>query len=198
MSRLDWPGDWPRTTPQEREKNRDFKASIATTTTELKKEMKRMGVDEWRASTGSGGSYTKSNGLPKYDANPDDPGFVLRWTDDGEQFAVACDDYSRLRDNLRSVYLWVHETRMRSQRPVTTADAEFAAARLPSGDGKDAVAATAPPHEVLEVDPDAGEEIVQAAFRQKAKSAHPDQGGDPAEWQRLTDAKEAMLGGEQA
>mgnify|MGYP006281216347 CR=1 FL=1 len=196
MSRLDWPAGWPRTSPSEREKNRDFKATIANTTINLKKELERMDVDEWRASIGN--QHTKSNGLPLHNANPDDPGFVLQWTDDGQQFAVACDDYSRLRDNLRSVYLWVHETRMRSQRPVKTGDAEFAAARLPSGEGEQAVAATALPHEILEVDPDADEEIVQAAFRQKAKSAHPDQGGDPAEWRRLTDAKEAMLGGEQA
>jgi hypothetical protein len=196
MSRLDWPRGWERTPAHQREKNPRFDASIATTTDAIATEMERMDVDEWRASIGN--QHTKSNGLPLHNANSDDPGFVLRWSDDGEQFAVACDDYSRLRDNLRSVYLWVHETRMRSQRPVKTGDAEFAAARLPSGDGEDAVAATAPPHEVLEVDPDADEEIVQAAFRQKAKSAHPDQGGDPAEWKRLTDAKEAMLGGEQA
>ncbi len=87
---------------------------------------------------------------------------------------------------------------MRSQRPVKTGDAEFAAARLPSGDNENAVVATAAPHEVLEVAPDADEAVVKAAFRQKAKSAHPDQGGDTAEWQQLTDAKEAMLGGEQA
>jgi len=155
-----------------------------------------MNVDDWRGSIGN--QHTKSNGLPLHNAKPDDPGFVLRWTDDGEQFAVACDDYSRLRDNLRTVYLWVHETRMRSQRPVKTGDTEFAAARLPSGDGKDAVVATAPAHEVLEVPPDADDSAVKDAYRQKAKSAHPDQGGDPAEWQRVVDAKEAMLGGDSA
>ncbi|NHX37190.1 MULTISPECIES: J domain-containing protein [Halolamina] len=196
MSRLDWPRGWERTPARQREKNPRFDASIATTTDALATEMERMDVDEWRGSIGN--THTKSNGLPLHNANPDDPGFVLRWSDDGEQFAVACDDYSRLRDNLRSVYLWVHETRMRAQRPVKTGDAEFAAARLPSGDDEDALVATAAPHEILEVAPDADEPVVKAAYRQQAKSAHPDQGGDPAEWQRLTDAKEAMLGGESA
>ncbi len=196
MSRLDWPRGWERTPARQREKNPRFDASIATTTDALATEMERMDVDEWRASIGN--AHTKSNGLPLHNANPDDPGFVLRWSDDGEQFAVACDDYSRLRDNLRSVYRWVHETRMRAQRPVKTGDAEFAAARLPSGNGENPVVAHEPPHAVLEVAPDADEAVVKAAFRQKAKSAHPDQGGDSAEWQRLTDAKEAMLGGESA
>jgi len=193
VSRLDWPRGWDRTPARQREKNPRFDASIATTTDALATEMDRMDVDEWRGSIGN--AHTKSSGLPLHNAKPDDPGFVLRWTDDGTQFAVACDAYSRLRDNLRSVYLWIHETRMRSQRPVKTGDTEFAAARLPSGD-EDAVAATAPPHEVLEVAPDAGDAVVKAAYREKAKSAHPDQGGDPAEWRRINEAKESMLEGE--
>ena len=191
---LDWPPEWERTPTAERSPNRSFQASLADTTEALTTEMGRLDPDEWRASTASGGSYTMANGLPKYNANPDDPGFVLRWTEDGEQFAVACDAYSRLRDNLRAVYLWVHETRMRGQRPVRTGDTEFAAARLPSAD-EDAVVATAPPHEILEVAPDAGDEVVKAAARQKKASAHPDQGGNRAEFQRVVEAEEAMLDG---
>jgi len=193
---LDWPAGWERTPPAQRERNRSFEASLASTTDDLATEMDRMDVDSWRASIGN--QHTKSNGLPLHNANPDDPGFVLRWTDDGEQFAVACDDYSRLRDNLRTVYLWVHETRMRSQRPVKTGDTEFAAARLPSGDEEETVVATAAPHEVLEVAPDASDAVVEAAYRQKIKSAHPDQGGDAASVARVKNAKKAMLGGEQA
>jgi len=35
--------------------------------------------------------------------------------------------------------------------------------------------------------------VVEAAFRAKAKEAHPDQGGSRAEWQRLQEAREVML-----
>jgi len=91
MSNLDWPAGWDRTPAEQRERNRSFEASIATTTDELATEMDRMDVDHWRGSIGN--QHTKSNGLPLHNANPDDPGFVLRWTDDGEEFAVACDDY---------------------------------------------------------------------------------------------------------
>jgi hypothetical protein len=190
---LDWPAGWLRTPSEERATNARFEASIATTTDALATEMDRMGIDEWRASIGN--QHTKSNGLPLHNANPADPGFVLRWTDGGEQYAVACDDYSRLRDNLRAVYLWVHETRMRSQRPVKTGDAAFAAARLPSGEDA-IVASSAPPHEILEVAPDASDAVVEAAYREKLKSVHPDQGGDQAAFKRVTQAKEALLGGE--
>jgi hypothetical protein len=155
--------------------------------------MDRMGVDDFRASTASGGAYTKSNGLPKSRANPDDPGFVLRWSKDGEQFAVACDKYRRLRDNARAVYLWVRETRKRGTRPVKTGDTEFAAARLPSGE-EDAVVAEVPPHEVLGVARDADRDAVEDAYRERVQETHPDKpDGDEAAFRRVQEAKEAML-----
>ena len=52
-----------------------------------------------------------------------------------------------------------------------------------------------PAHEVLEVDADAADDVVEAAFRAKAKDVHPDQGGSRAEWQRLQEAREVMLDG---
>jgi len=196
MSAIDWPAGWERTPPAERERTTKFGASLASSCSAIETEMSRMDVDDFRASTASGGAYVRKSGLPKHNANPDDPGFVLKWTDDGDQFAVACDHYADLRDNVRSVYLWINETRLRSQRPVRTGDAEFAAARLPSGEEETPVVTTKAPHEVLEVAPDASDEVVEAAYRQKIKTAHPDQGGDAASVERVQNAKEAMLGGE--
>jgi len=193
MSGIDWPSGFDRTDLPDRKRSSPFRASLADTTTELRTEMDRLDPDGWRASTASGGAYTKDDGLPKHNANPEDPGFVLRWTDAEEEFAVACDFYHELRDNLRTVFLWVHETRMRSQRPVTTGESEFAAARLPSGND-DAVVAQEPPSEVLGVAPDAPEAVVEAAARRLKANAHPDSGGSREEFQRVVDAEEAILG----
>jgi hypothetical protein len=190
-SALDWPEGFERTKPAFRTKARKFQSTLGQTTEELATEMDRLDPDEWRASIGN--QHTKSNGLPRHDANPDDPGFVLRWTKDGQDYAVACDKHSRLKDNVRVVYLWVHETRMRGQRPVVTGSSEFAAARLPSGEEDDTVVATAPPHEVLDVAPDAAESVIKAAAQARIKEAHPDQGGTTEELQRVRRAREAML-----
>jgi len=194
VSELDWPTGFERTAPGERERNSPFSVSLAQTSSDIRTELDRMGADDWRASTASGGAYTKRDGLPKHNANPGDPGFVLRWTNDGENFAVACDHYAGLRDNARTVYLWINETRKRSQRPVQTGSAEFAAARLPSGDD-DAIVATEPPHEVLGVAKDAPEAVVEAAARRLKANAHPDSGGSREEFQRIVDAEEALLSG---
>lgn len=194
MSRLDWPAGFDRTAPAAREKNLSYQASIANTTEAIETEMQRLDPSSWRVSTGSGGSYTKANGLPKYNAAPDDPGVVLRWQKDGEQFAVACDAYSRLRDNLRTVYLWVHETRMRGQRPVETGESEFAAARLPPADDEtEVVAGRQPAHEVLGVERDANDAEIRAAARERIKETHPDHGGSEAEFQRVQEARETLL-----
>ena len=191
---LDWPAGFERTAESERERNRSFEATLGTTTSDLATEMDRMDVDHWRASIGN--SHTKSNGLPLHNANPDDPGFVLRWSDGNEQFAVACDASPRLRDNVRTVYKWVHETRMRGNRPVKTGDTEFAAARLPPGDDEVAVAAgstATPAHEVLGVDPDAPDNVVKAAARAQKAEAHPDNGGSREEFQEIVEAEEVMI-----
>ena len=198
MSRLDWPADFERTPEEDRERNRSFEATLGSTTSDLETEMDRMDVEAWRGEIAN--AHTKSNGLPLHNANPADPGFVLRWTDDDEQFAVACDASPKLRDNVRYVLKWVNETRMRSQRPVKAGDSEFAAARLPLGDDDDAVAGTAtkqPAHEVLSVQPDAPDHVIESAARQMKAKTHPDAtDGDREEFERVVEAEEVMLDGE--
>lgn len=194
---LDWPQGWDRTPGHERERSSKFSASRGDTTEALATEMGRMNVDRWRADTGSGSSHTKSNGLPKHTANPNDPGFVLRWTKEGQDHAIACDHYATLDSNLRCVYLWVKDTRITGDRPVRTGSDQFAAAQLPSGD-EDAVTTRPPPHEVLGIQPDAPEGLVQAAYREKMKEAHPDQGGTNQESKLVQWAREQMLEGQEA
>jgi len=191
---LDWPAGFERTPTRDRERNRSFEATLGQTTDELATEMDRLDPDDWRPSIAN--QHTKSNGLPLHNANPDDPGFVLRWTKDGDQFAVACDASPRLRDNVRTVLLWVRETRKRGDRPVETGAANFAAAQLPSGDGGDAVVATAGAHDVLGVDRDASDEQIREAFQERVKDVHPDHGGDAAEYGRVVKARDRLLGGE--
>jgi hypothetical protein len=199
MSReLDWPSGWPRTPRGERERNNRFDTGLRQSIDDLVDELERVGVDDWRLSTAA--QHQKQN--PRYpyaNASPDDPGAVVRWTMDGEQYAAACDAYTRLRDNIRSLYLYIREKRKMQQRPVKTGESEFANARLPPGDDeRDAIVVGEPssqpdPHEVLEVSSDASLEVVKAAARQKLAETHPDQGGDTSEFQRVKQAKEELL-----
>ncbi|WP_435360426.1 DnaJ domain-containing protein [Haloarchaeobius sp. DFWS5] len=188
---LDWPASLGERTPaRERSRTSNFRVTLGRTTTDIEQELERLDPDDWRCSIGN--EHTKSNGLPLHNAIPEDPGFVFQWSKDGDQFAVGCDAYQELRDNVREVYLWLKETRMRSQREVATGDTEFAAARLP-GAGEDAIAGDPAPEAVLGVEADAERSAIRSAYRERVSEAHPDAGGSEDEFKRVQRAKEAML-----
>jgi hypothetical protein len=179
---LDWPAGWDRTPESEREDGNKFSAGFRRSKKELRDELERLGAEDWRLDdvTGGGG----------------DPGVVLRWTLDGSEHAAACDAYTTKAANLRATYLWLRETRMRNERPVRTGNDGFAAARLPSGEEDGAVVGREPPHEVLNVRPDAPDAVVKGAARSLKAEHHPDNGGDKGEFKRVTRAERAMLGEE--
>jgi len=192
---LDWPAGFDRTEPSERTRNRKFDVTLAQAFDDIETELDRLGADEFRYSFDA--RQRKSDQRPYSRANPDDPGFALRWTMDEEQYAVACDYYTKLRDNVRTVGLYLREKRKQEARPVETGESEFANARLPPADQEDVVVAAAgeqeAPHEILDVAPDAAPEIVKAAARSLKKKHHPDNGGDTSQFRRIIDAEEAML-----
>lgn len=198
MTDVDWPSGFERTPERDRSPNRSFEVSLHDAIEDLAAEMDRLDADEWRLSTALDHQSRDPNFPYANQPEPDDPGVALRWTMDGGQYAVACDAHSRVRDNLRTIGLYVREKRKMDTRPVETGESEFANARLPPGDQEDAVVAGAggePAHEVLEVGADAADDVVEAAFRAKAKEVHPDHGGSRAEWKRLQEAREVMLDG---
>ena len=180
---LDWPVWADPTPPEDREHTRKFDTKQRQTERELQQEMERMEVAAYHLgkATGRGGF----------------PGVVARWQKDGREYAVCCDHYDHRSNNLRALYLWISETRKAGDRPVRTGQDQMAAAALP-GETASGAAVAAPdperePHEVLEVAADASTPVVKAAYRQKSKEAHGDQGGSTAAMKRLNAAKEAML-----
>lgn len=199
---LDWPSELERTEPGDREQTSKFDVTLGDAIKGIKREMNRLEVDDWRLSTAM--PQRKTDGLPYASAaEPDDPGVALRWTMDGADYAIACDHYTRVRDNTRVIGLYVHEKRKMENRPVTTGQSEFATARLPPAD-EDAIAAPPAttedeldedPHVILEVSPDAPDEVVDAAFKAQVKDleGHPDTGGSSGRFQKLQRAREAML-----
>lgn len=179
---LDWPNRFDRTPPGQRENTTKFKVSFSRTKRELRQEMERLGVDMWGMDdeTGSGG----------------DPGVVVRWTKDNVDYAVACDAYTSKKDNLREAYLWIKETRMRSDRPVETGQDDFAAAQLPPGDPeREMVVGRQPPHEILGVAPDADPDAAEAAAKRLQRKYHPDTGEEPnrEKFQRVTKARKRLV-----
>lgn len=185
---------WPETLGRSEQRSRTsrFKVSNGQATRDLKAEIGRLDPDDWRVYTGN--QHTKSNGLPLADANPDDPGVALKWTKDGEVYAVGCDEYISLFDNVREVYLWLRETRKRSDRPVQTGSSSFAAAKLPPGEDSEheTEVAVEDPYEVLGVPEEQPLAVIESAYEHKRKRVHPDQGGTNEEFIRVQKAWEQI------
>ena len=196
---VDWPAFADRTPPSERKRTSKYSVTKTQAIKRLRQELlERVDADDWRLSTAS--PHRKRDGLPYADSNPDDPAAVVRWSKDGEQFAVACDRYTDVRDNIRTLGLYSEEKRKMSNRPVKTGQDEFATARLPPADDEDAIVAGGAvdeaPHEILGVAAEAAEPVVHGAFRELAKEAHPDAGGDSEySLKRLKEARNALLEG---
>jgi len=193
-STVDWPPSFERSNPDRRSPNRNYGVSLHDAIEELDAEMDRLGVDDWRLDTAMRHQSRNPNYPYANQSEPNDPSVVLRWSMDGDQFAVACDAYSRVRDNLRTIGLYVREKRKMEQRPVTTGESEFANARLPSGE-EDAIAVSSPAHVVLGVDENASADEIEAAYRERVKEAHPDNGGSSEELREVREAKEVLLDG---
>lgn len=54
----------------------------------------------------------------------------------------------------------------------------------------------AAPHEILGVDPDASDETVERAYKERVKEVHPDQGGSAAEFVAVRSAYESLVDGD--
>jgi hypothetical protein len=198
---IDWPTWAERTPANEQERTSKYSVTQTQAIKRLQTELlDRVGADDWRLSTAA--PHRKRDGLPYADSNPSDPAAVARWSKDGDQYAVACDRYDDLRDNIRTIGLYVEEKRKMSNRPVKTGQDEFATARLPPGDDEGAVIVAGggvqqEPHEVLGVSPDASDAVVRGAFRELVKRAHGDHGGNGEHSvSELKDARDALLEGE--
>lgn len=190
MKGLDWPPGNDRTPPDEREKNNRFSTTFRETEKDIENEMELLGASAWWLDHVSGRDAT--------------PGVVLRFEKDGDDYAVSCDRYKTKTSNARDLYHWAKETRKRMQRPSTPAGDSLAAARLPPGDDQQATPMGAggngvdlemAPHEILGVEPDADDEEITQAARQKLLTTHPDQDGDAGALRQIKEARDVMLDG---
>lgn len=102
--------------------------------------------------------------------------FVLR----GVSIVVECSSQGYYQDNLRCCFYAVHSMRMNEVRGIAdTMQKAYLQLAAPSH---------VDPWEVLGVRPDAEIEIIDAAYKARAKKIHPDHGGSAEAMKALNDA----------
>lgn len=199
-----WPEGYERRDPGERVASSFGRGSggadLDSTIAELDRELRLVGAEGVVLQVDvSGDRIRKSDGLPYQHADVD-PAVVLTFENEQGTQTYPADLYDSWVDNLRAIFYTLHDLRRISRHGVGSGSEQYRGfARLPGPGGTTvtmgameaarelAKMTTFWPDDILE-----SRTKADAAYRTKAKWAHPDQGGDVSAWHRLQDARRAI------
>lgn len=178
---LHWPAGWPRTSSPQRSR---FDGSFAKIRDELFAEIERLGGRYIVLSTNVA---LRRDGLPYANqAEPTDTGVSVYFERRGKQMTFACDKWDRVKDNMRSIQRTIEAIR----------GIERWGASEMMERAFQAFEALPPPKscwDILGVSPGASREDIRAAYKAKARDAHPDIGGTTAAMAELNRAYDEAL-----
>lgn len=204
---LAWPEGWKRTRYRKsglfgKVERGDFpskkRINITDATRRVHAELECLGVKHPRDdSVISTNLRLNMSGLPRGDqGEPSDPGAAVYWQAPNQPMRViAVDAYSRVADNIAAIAATLNAMRA-IERHGGAQILERAFTGFDALPPPDAAIAPPPPRrwwEVLGVPVTATAEQINAAYREKAKSAHPDAGGSEVAMAALNAARTAAL-----
>lgn len=182
---LHWPQGWPRAKNPQRSR---FDVSFVNARDGLFDEIGRMSGRYIVLSTNI---ELRRDGLPYANQpEPRDSGVTVYFERKGKQMVFACDRWDRVKDNMRAI-----EKTIEAMRGIERWGASDMLERAFS-----AFEALPPPtrktwREILGFPPGAkpDRDVIELAFRSKAKTDHPDGGGSSEAFSELQDARRAAL-----
>ena len=179
---LHWPESWPRTT---RPASSQFKTTLTGAIGNVQDSLRLFGADSGHKVE----NVVVSTNVSLMERNPKDAGVAVYFSWDGISTCIAVDRYQKIEENLQAIHHVIEAERTKLRHGglnlVRAAFRGYAALPPP---------ASKSPHDILGVRPGASHEEIDAAFRQKAKEAHPDNGGSTQGMQALTEARAKLKG----
>lgn len=179
---LHWPTGWPRTRSPAR--SRFEVTSFAVVRDNLFREIKLLGGTHIVLSTNV---PLRQDGIPYANMRqPSDRGVATYFLRRGRQMVFACDRWDRIEDNMRAI-----EKTIEAVRGIDRWGASEMLERAVQ-----AFEALPPPKscwDILGVPRGASREVIDAAYRERARSAHPDAGGSNAAMAELNKARADAL-----
>ncbi|UAB76938.1 J domain-containing protein [Erythrobacter sp. SCSIO 43205] len=172
---LQWPQGEPRTQRPERAR---FDVSFATARDHLMEQLRIMGA---RYPVLSSNLTLRRDGLPYANQpEPDDKGVAVYFQWKGKQMTFACDRWDRTRDNVRSIGKTIEAIRgierWGASNMMERAFSAFEALPVPEQ------SVTLSCWDVLGIEPTTDQAAIKSAWRNRMKTAHPDQGGTTEEF----------------
>ncbi len=179
---LAWPSGWPRTKSPGKSQ---FKTTLPGAIANVQDSLRLFAMDSGQKVQ----NLIVSSNVTLMNRNPADSGVAIYFTWDDLATCIAVDRYQKIEENLQAIHHVIEAERTKLRHGglnlVRAAFRGYAALPPP---------APASPWDVLGLKPDATEEEIEAAYRQKAKSAHPDRpGGSHEAMTRLNEARAAVL-----
>lgn len=190
---LSWPPSWPRTAAHNRKAapfhskvrhpssttpgsyyNSSRKLSMSDVVPELYGELKLIGVGDYNVVV-STNVELRLDGQPYSNrAAPSDPGAAVYFKLKGKPCVLACDKWNRVEDNLSAIARHIEALRGQERWGVGSVEQAFAGyTALPPAGSSPGTSWW----NVLGCAHDAPLEMVKDAYRDKARAAHPDNGG---------------------
>lgn len=181
---LTWPDGWPRTknTADDR-----FKTTLHAALANVEGSLRRFATDSGKKVE----NLVVSSNYSLTDRRPADAGVAVYFTWDGISTCIAVDRYGKLEANLQALHHCIEAERTKLRHGglnlVRAAFRGYAALPPPS--------ASNAPHwsEVLGLPRTATRDEIAAAWRERARTAHPDAGGSQSSMAALNAAKDAAL-----
>ena len=156
---LAWPAGWPRTHLRDAA---PYRTALPAALSNLETEVRRLAGD------GAARSLVLSSNATLGRTNPADPGVVAYFTWQRDQIAIPCDRWRRIEHNVQAIALTIEAMRAMerhgAKHMIKAMFRGFVA--LPAPD--DWRAALGNPRTLADA---------ETAFRERARSAHPDAGG---------------------
>lgn len=191
---LSWPSDRPRTQARDRRpalfRDGGSRMTLTSARHRLRDQvnaMTRLGrtyrVVDQVLSTNIRYTASGSRDMNVSRRDPADPGVAFYFKLDGRPHVLACDRWETVADNIAAIA--AHIEALRGQERWGVADLRQAFA------GHVALPPADPWWTVLGITRAATPDEIARAYRQLAKTAHPNAGGDRAAWDRLSAAYEA-------
>lgn len=179
---LHWPLGWPRT--KWPKSSRFEVASFAVTRDNLFRQIKLLGGTHIVLSTNI---HLRQDGIPYANhRQPQDKGVAVYFLRRGKQMAFACDRWDKIEDNIRAV-----EKTIEAVRGIDRWGASEMMERAVQ-----AFEALPPPKscwDILGIKPGASHDEINAAYRERARRAHPDAGGSHAAMAELNRARDEAV-----
>ena len=178
---LHWPAGWPRARHR---KTAPFKVTPSQAKREMMNEIARLGTRDVIVSTDQ---PLNRDGSPTLRRTWGDPGVAVYFKRKGRAVVLACDQYEQLHDNMRAIGKTIEAMRgIERWGASEMLDRAFT--------GFEALAAPEQWWQVLGLTASATAAEIDRAYREKAKTAHPDAGGSGAAMSRLNAARDQGRG----